>query len=289
MRVDGINKIEAKTKKIVVDKDNVSQLIMMGNRRDIRSGKVRKLYQILEHGKHFETPIVTSIRESVERVLDGNHRVEAISKYLLKHPERKVELWVFYYENLNCEEEKQKYTTWNLGTKQTTNDFVQQYWDEIPILKMFGKNPTFTVSHKWQSHAIEFKTLMSVYLTRNEKKFQGGFGGSAMDFIEECKKLGNADFLVVKNFLDEFMSIFGAVDRDNYHYKQAVFFAIQRIWLDNYKYKNPAEMRKYLKRLVMNTTVIYYQKLGGTRENTTRCRDEFLKDLNKHRTKELFI
>ena len=107
MRKNGINKISAKYQRLILDRASWPRTFTkLANRRDTRTAVVSRLHRLLEDGSHFETPLVANRLNGTYRLLDGNHRGEAIERYFANHPERKVEVVVFYYENLNPDEEK---------------------------------------------------------------------------------------------------------------------------------------------------------------------------------------
>jgi len=290
MRDDGVNRLSAKSTKILLSKQNLNCLTILDNRRDIRKAVVNKLLRVLEEGKHFETPLMTNKVKDKHRLLDGNHRKEAIECYLQKHPNRKVEISIFYYDGLTPKQEKEMYTKWNLGTKQNTNDFVKQYWNNIPLTQLMTKKDfPYLVNHVWSNKAIEFKSLVAGYLTIYNEKFCGGFSGSAMAFIKKSQELDMKDYNKIKAFLSEYISIFGLPNKKNPHYKQAVFYSLYRIWLDNHKKVNPERMKNAFIRLRGHERVIYYQSWGGTREVTIRCRFDLLSVINGNRKNPIFL
>lgn len=291
MRETGVNKVVFRYCKIRVNKENISTKFQkLSNRRDIRNGTVNSLLKVLRNGKHFETPLVCNRINNTFRLLDGNHRLEAIEKYFSLFPRRKVELFVFYYEDLSEDEEKAIYTKWNLGSKQSTNDFVKQYWEDIPIAKLFEKNGfPYPVKHCWSAKAMEFKLLVGGYLSKNNEKFSGGFRSGAIKFIEEAKNLDISDYNVIKQFLKEYISVFGLPNRKNMYYKLSLFYSIIRIWLDNKDKVNPDRMHKAFVKLRGHERILYYHTVGGSREVTIQCHIDLLNVLNGKRKRGLFV
>ena len=283
-------KPSAKVEKVVLSKDNVKNFVKLSNRRDIRGTTVRRLLGILNRGGHFETPLMVNRITDKFRLVDGNHRHEAIEEYLRQHPEGKVECWTFIYDNLNVQQEREMFTKWNSGMKQTTNDFVKQYWTTMPITKSFKTDWfAYPVMHIWTANAIEFKTLLVGYMARFSPDFQGGFQGSAFDFIEAVKELGEKDAKIINAFLKEYIEIFGRPSKQNMHYRQAAFYAMFRIWLDNAPNKNPEQMRAAFQRVKGCYTVVNYFKLGGTRENVKMCAKQLLAHINGSKKNNLFV
>lgn len=289
MRRDSVHRLMATAKKIQLSKEDIkNNFVLLLNRREIRKCVVNRLLRLLEKGDHFETPIMVNTVNNKSRLLDGNHRAEAIQRYLEKYPERKVEVWMFEYNNLNPDEEREMYTKWNMGTKQNTNDFVQQYWNSIGLNKLFARDFPCNVTANWSCNSIEFKTLLSGYMGSITPGFGGGYQGSAIEFIDRCKLMNGKDHKVMREFMKEYIQIYGEPDKKNLHYKQGVYFAIFRIWRDNLD-KPIDQMRTALLRVRGHERIVYYSTLGGTREMTIQCRKDLLNVINGKRTKNLFI
>jgi hypothetical protein len=260
----------------------------LDNRRDIRKPVVNKLYNLLTEGLHFETPIMTNIRKDKHRLLDGNHRIEAIKRYLSDYPNRKVEVWEFAYNDLSDQDEKEMYTKWNLGQKQTTNDFVKQYWDDIPLTRYINSFP-YPVTHSWTSNSIEFKLLVSGYLTKLENKFSGGFFGKAVEFINLAIKLDKSDADKMRAFLTDYISVFGYPDKKNMHYEAAFFHSMIRIWLDNLQSKNQESIRSAFKKLRGSAIAANCIQGGGTSRNCMTTHELILQALNASRKQNLWV
>jgi hypothetical protein len=291
LRDNGTNKVECKSEKMLLTTENIDRFVILKNRRDIRSGVKTKLRRLLEKGKHFDTPLVTNriTADEKDRLLDGNHRIECIKEFFEVYPNRKVEVYVMYYEDLDPAEEKKKYTQWNSGTKQNTNDFIKQYWDDIPMAKKMQRDFPCKVSYKWAVDTMEFKTLVSEYLVREASTFAGGYSGSAINFIDEVKLLGNPDYAVLRAFMIDFIEIFGKPDfKSNPHYKQANFYSIFRIWWDNKTRLSPLEVKKGFLKIKGNQSIQFFAKGGGTRENCQLCHTQLLRDINSGRTVNSF-
>ena len=273
----GTNSLGYKTKTISVDKNNVNKLfVILGNRRDIRRGHVKKIQKTLMMGDHFRAPIVCNLRDNKYRLIDGNHRLAAIQEFLLHFSDRKVEVKIHYFENLTDEEEKIEYTRWNCGAKQSTNDVVKQYWDDMSVTQWLVSKHGFpwAVSHIWSPNAIEFKTLWSAYVGNPT------FQGNGFDFIDIAMDLRKPDAKIIREFLKEYMSIFGNPDRSQPQYKQCVFWAACRIWLDNYQRMDPSRMTKRLKKLLGSPRLIYWAQQGGSRANVDVAMKEFKDVMN---------
>lgn len=290
MKPKTVNRIKTRTAKILVEKKTIEKKFKrLGNARDIRGSQVDRLAALLGRGQHFETPIMTHKVGEKHRLLDGNHRYEAMKRYLTRFPKDKIEVWVFYYTGLSEQQEKELYTKWNSGIRQSTTDFVKQYWDMIPINKMFEDNFPCKVGHKWGTNRIQFKLLVGAYLTLRDEKFAGGYCKNAMHFINDSKSLGKMDYFRIREYMNDFIFVYGMPNRKNPHYRSAFFHSMFRIWLDNIKNVNFDKMRKAMIKLRGHERVIYWANLGSSRGNTIQCYKDLLEALNGRRKKKLFL
>ncbi len=290
MREDGVNRIQAKIEKKILDKNNVNDVfVRLDNARDIRRSQVNKIVLALESGGHYEVPLMTHKKGEKHRLLDGNHRHEAIIKYLERHPKRKVETEIKYYIGLTEEEERKMYTKWNSAVRPTVNDFIKQYWDKIPITNIMKKSFCWNVSHCWSTSTIEFKALVGAYLTKEDVDFRGGVTGTPQEFVDLSKTLGHKDVNVMDSFLKDYISIFGNPDKKNIHYKHNIFNAMFRIWLDNLGRISYSNMNKAFRRVRMCPTVVSYTQGGGSRDACIQCRIDLLRVMNVGRKSNLFI
>lgn len=288
LRAVGTSHLDWKYTVLVLGKDNIEDLETLDNRRMLRNSNVNKLRRLLEKGQHFETPFVCNKAKNKFRLLDGNHRHEAIKRFLENYPGRRVEVAICYYEGLDEEEEKLIYTLWNLGTKQTTNDFVKQYWDEIPIATLLN-SPSFpwNVGPYPTPNGLEFKQIVGPYLIRNSTEVV--YRSSASDFIEKSKQLGNADFGVLKEFAKEYTEVFGKPEKINVMYKPLNFASMMKIWLKNRELVTPEKMRKRMARARGCERAMFWSTQSNNANNSEQCHKDLLVVTNKGTSKEIFV
>lgn len=281
LRLNGTNKVGWKYTCINIGKAELADFEMLTNRRDIRQGVVNKLCKLLMQGTHFETPLMCNKVQGKYRLVDGNHRYEAIKKFLNVYTQRKVEIGILYYDNLNIDEEKKMFTTWNLGTKQSTNDFIKQYWDDIPITKYLNVKAGFPckVAYTWLL-GMEFKQMLYAYLGWKNKTKSLSIRGSTMEFIESCQRLDKPDVTIMKAMMTELIQIYGDPTRSNPAYRQVPFLAIARIWLDNHRRFAPEKLQKLLGQLKGSPILSVYEKESANQKSLVSGYTEFLRYMN---------
>jgi hypothetical protein len=182
------------------------------------------------------------------------------------------------------------YTLYNLGRKQTTNDFVQQYKDEIPIWKVITDQKSFPVKVTVYGGAgsISFYKLVGAYLASIKPRFSGGYIGRPLDFIHETKSLGHSDVKLMGEFMKEFLQAFGPV-RNNVWLRTTPLNATMKIWMDNRDHMRPdVIINLFRKRLANDAGAVDLGKSSGM-GSCKYARDKFLILLNQGRNRELFI
>jgi len=275
-----------------LDKTNIDdKFTILAGRRDVRQGKVTKLRALLNRGEHFDTPFMVNQKDGKYRLLDGNHRFEAIRSFLKNGEKDKyVVIGVCVYKDLNPEQEREIYTKWNLGTKQNAADFLKQYWTKIPITRnMIKPHFPINVGYKWGKNALDFKVLTIGYIgwkmnvdgrATQHTNTNIGFYADAMSFIEEAKELEEKDFRILKAFMTDYIAVFGTPDRLSHYYKTSVFLAIQRIWLGNFARYQPCSIQRKLMKLVGHERVLYWRRFGPQRGVVKIVINDFLNVIN---------
>jgi len=270
-----------KIEKLVIGNSNINDFRLLSNRRKLREGAVRKLVEKLERGEGFEAPFVLSGNaENGYNLIDGNHRLEAISRWLEVDSEGSVEIYAFIYPDLSSQEEKDMYTEWNQGSKQSTNDFIQQYEDEIPLLKMLP-----FCSIYGERDTIPFFRLVGAYLAAQAPKFQGGFLGTPWQFVEISRNMNEKHAEDIKEFMNIFLESFGPLDEKytiegkmkiNPFKKTTPITAIMKIWFSNRNKIDSKQMVKVFKKLLGHSKTNELLSLSGM----SACKYAHLQILN---------
>jgi len=285
-----MNKLNYKTEHINITKDSIERFQILGNRRKINKTVVNNLLRLLKDGDHFETPIMCNRIGHQYRLLDGNHRLEALRLYFEHEPEGSVEILACVYHNLNPDMEKEMYNKWNKGKKQSLNDYLQQYKEEMELWAIlqreFPCNVTIYSPHK----AIRFQTLLIGYNSGMADDFDGGRPMSPDKFKDWVINLENPSqiYKTMVEFMEDFQYCFGNVDKNSYT-KTAVFYSLFRIWLDNKPFFDRDVLRKRFRNKLFNHTDLLSVKGGGTGA-TIEIHERFIDILNKgiHKKNNLF-
>lgn len=141
------------------------------------------------------------------------------------------------------------------------------------------------VMHKWTTSAMEFKQLVSPYLSK-QRQDTVGYMGTAIDFIETCQDLREVDLREIKQFLSEYIEMFGNPDKKSYMYGACTFSCIAHIWYNNKTRFSPSVIKNRMLKLRGHPRAVFYADVGASRTNTLACRREFIDILNGSRTRE---
>jgi len=266
------------------------------NRRKVRPSVVQAIYQQLKNGKHFETPLSVNRINGHDELFDGHHRFDAVKKYLAENRSDKIKVTFHVYTNLNEEEVKDEYTLVNKGTKQNTNDVVQQYQDKIKVLGMMRNGWTENgKTHKFACNvtvypgatSISFYRLASAYLAAKTPSWSGGYMKSAFDFVDEALDMTTTDLKIMNAFMLDFTAAFGQI-KNNAFARSTPFTALFKIWIDNKEKMTPSVMVDRWKKLKGDNQALELGKSGGSGA-TMVCRDMYKLLLNSNRKRYLFI
>jgi len=138
-------------------------------------------------------------------------------------------------------------------------------------------------------NGIQFKLLIGSYLKSQE---EGGYKGSTMSavkLIEKACELKKTDLNIIKQFVEEYVEVFGLPDKVNPHYKSACLAATADIWFRNRTGYNPDEMKTRLVKLRMCERVVFWSGMGGSRTNSAQARKDFIHVINGNRKNKLMV
>lgn len=280
-----------RTRRIVIDSGTLKVLKTMESRRRIINAHVNRLYKVLSGDGHFDTPLVVNkVNENHFRLIDGNHRFEAIKKWIKEEPkERKIQVEFAIYSNLDKEGERQVYTRWNSGRKQSSNDFVKMYATEIPILQsMLKKFPAIVRIYGLQreQRGLHFSSLMKAYFMTREPfpKFKP-YMGAAKKFVDDCQTLTNEDYDKLTDFVKFFEKTLGYMEKDNPYQTTTMMNCIATVYFDNIDEVGEDILIKLFRRRVLAKASILILGGSGGRVATENLYNQMRAEFSKGRAR----
>jgi hypothetical protein len=220
--------------KVTIDRNTISKFyINEADRRKVKEGKVKDLLNSLRAGLHFAAPLVANEESSTGklRLLDGNHRYEAIKQILKEDKEFKIVVWIAVYRDLSSEEEKEIYRVWNIGNPQSTTDFLKAYFNTIPLKRELL---TLPVSIYGDKDKMPMRYFVGCQISaKKHNYFEGGYSASKEVTIDDFRDLTNEDIAYLRSFYRFMTTCFGSYQKGSQFYQTTPLSVFYRIWFDN--------------------------------------------------------
>lgn len=285
------NKLGYKAETLTIDSSNIQKFELIENRRKLRVPIVRKIELILANGKHFDSPLVINRTKKSDRVLDGQHRTTAINNVIAKDPNFKIQCQLAVYDDLTLDEEREIFKMWNGGTKQSSDDFVAMFENEIPILKMLQTSFPAPVSVYREANKVHFKLLTGAYsAARNHR--EGGYTSANEDFVSMAQNLTERDYENLSKFFGEFLRINKSVNKKmNIYMNTSPFNAIMYLYVNNVLAGNISARdfwKRFKSRVVGNNDITRNVFSGGITA-TKLVQDQMFSAMNRGEKNLLFL
>lgn len=257
---------------MTVTKKNVEIFKRMENFRPIRRNIVLKYIKVLEKGESFAGLFVLNRIKDYRCtnaggyrfvVIDGNHRLSAITEFIDAHPEAKVDMKIERWENLTHDEEKEvfvKHST--VLTICQADEFHVRQKDCLVWNLMKEDFPCKVSIHSSPETALRTSAVFSGYLDRNSSTFHKDvWVDSSFDLKEE-------DYNAIKQWIGDMVTVFGKPTKGNHWFGQIPIIALAKVYYANVDRIGRSELVKRLQRKVQNNGILYNElvqfKAGGS-------------------------
>lgn len=280
---DRMTKADYVMRTIVLNKNNVTSFFTrMKNRRGIRTSKVTQLITKICRGEHFHAIFVVNKKSDKNRLIDGNHRLDAIQGAIKRDPNLKIEVRYAEYKNKTNDEEREIFQVWNIGSAQTADDFLKVWFDTIPFGdEMLRKIPASIYSNKKK---VKLKVIAGAHMVaKNGKPFGGGYAGSREDIVRDLKLFEQDDINKMRAFMKEMSLAFGTYDSGNEFYKTTSLYALYKLWYDNLDIRPDIFMKAITKVLLNPQNILRWREYakGQGRASERLFYNDLLREL-KH-------
>jgi hypothetical protein len=194
------NPLKLKYKFISYEINNITinEFQTMERARILRIEKIRELKSMIINANHFDSPIIINDIQTKKRIIDGQHRLTAIKEILKENPDFVINVLLVVYQNLGRDEEKEIFTRWNSGTRQSGEDVLQIYTDDIKIYDLLKDD----LSIYRENNKIRFRNVVEYYMITKEK-LPSITGMDIYQFIDKAKRLDEKDAKIIKDFVKE--------------------------------------------------------------------------------------
>jgi hypothetical protein len=232
-----MTKLEHEVRTHKIDASNISKFEELDFARMVSKPQVNRILRHLQKGGSFESPLVVNKKGWKYRIIDGVHRKKAMERYLANNPDAKIEVTLAIYNNLSKDQERRAFTTWNLGRRQSSNDFIKIYADTIPLWKLMEKKfPVPVKIYRPQSgqHGVHFVTLLKAYMTawtRTDGRFSP-YAARMDNALEQITKMDRNDYELLSEFCIWFEDVFGKMTNNNPYTGSILLTAIMTTYFD---------------------------------------------------------
>jgi len=265
-------KTNATVTTMLLDSNSITLLKRLAFARKIKPSVVKKLHDNLLDGVPSEAPsILVASDDGKYFVVDGNHRLKAYQKYIKKHPTDKIEARMIVYGQMTDDEIKSLYTEYNLGSKQSKNDFVKAYENNIPITRLMPFTSPYG-DKKNGKDTLSFALLVGAYIDATSQTWSGGYPKSNFRFIQDSQSLGVTDAKNMENFFKVMIASFGSV-KEKYmvngksktqpFMKSTGLAVFMKLWYDNVPIRTEAEFISAFSKMPKDPVVFEYIKPSG--------------------------
>lgn len=239
------------------------------NPRKLRKSQIQSLTSILMNGEHFDSCLVVNRGKGYHlNVIDGQHRVMAMRNYFKKYPEARIQVALAVYKNLKSNEEREVYRKWNIPIKQTTDDFINSYKEEIPMFNRLTTEMHCTVYGS--PSKMKLRDLVNAHIAINEKPYKGGEKKTTYDFVKYMQKLTDEDLDSISSTFKIFQDIFNSNKIKDFHklsaFKNIVFRALYYLIANNLEPLGENYVKRRMNTVLANRTIVdQYRRFYGRR------------------------
>ncbi|KKL45802.1 hypothetical protein LCGC14_2351950, partial [marine sediment metagenome] len=163
---------------MTVSRDNISKFEVMEHRRQIGESHVKNILAALGAGKNSMGVIIVNRKHNRIRLIDGNHRIEALRRFLNRRNQEKtrVEVTLKVYRDLDEEEERRVYTIEATRKNESYEDRLNMYKDTITFWKLVSnplKGFPCVVTIYGSNDSIRFRTLLNALYSTESSSEKG--------------------------------------------------------------------------------------------------------------------
>lgn len=286
-------KLGYKMKQVVLYKEFMPLFeILDEERRQIRDGKVKQIAMGLRKGQNFESPLVVNQINGKYRVIDGNHRVDAVGKEINRDPDFRMTCWMAVYKDLTRKQEREIYTLWNSGTPENSTDYLKNYFKTIPYGEEMLRR--LNLSIYGSKEKMKVKLLVGSHIqAKRGGTFKGGYPNRGPKTVLDFCLIDRKDIATMKDFQVFYESVFEPYRQGKTYYRTTPFAALYRIWYDNRDLMDLSVMKDAFESTFKNKVGLKkmfeeYSKLGGI----SACKffyEVAIQQLNDYRKKVHFV
>lgn len=279
-----------------IDNDNINEFELLENRRQVSNTHVATIHNAILSGKNPIGVLIVNIRSGKMRLIDGNHRIESIKRfynYKESYKDTKIECVLKVYNNLTDEEEREVYSNEAKRKNESYEDRLNMYKSTITLWKLLtdstNKFPC-NINIYPSKEGLRFRLMLMAFAAMKGNREGGTYTPVYLpkeNIVEFAKGLGYDDYLLFKEFIEFFVTVFGKIGKENFYMCNQFFIPIFDIYCKNRQYINDPNFAERFIRVVGRTDIMSYYQMGG-RETQIKVRQLLIEHMNYRVSKHLF-
>lgn len=285
-------KIAYEYEEVELNFNGLDRFEILENRRKIRFTEVEDILSTLRQGGHFNTPIaVHRVKRGgkfVDRILDGNHRFEAVRMYLNYNKDVSFSVPLMVYKNLSSDEENSLIDLLNHIINYSVDDVLNQYAKTLPIFNEL-------LARQFPIHTYKSKTSGSVPLGLVVKILHSTFNTknlvfsprtpSKRDIVVTARGYGEEHAKLLIEFFNVFTEAMGGF-RDNKFLRHVFCAPAFNIWHINRSTYDSDDLVKRMAGCLNDTEVL--QRIHEHSESAVELmRERILFVMDRHSRKKM--
>lgn len=284
-------KLDYMMQSVVLTKKSVKTLVVV-NPRKTHAGQVNSIYNSLLKREHFDSVFVVNVIKGVgTRIIDGNHRIQALKKFFEKYPSERIQAYFATYRELSEEQERAVFTKWNISVSQSTDDFLHSYRETIPMYeRLTTEMPCSIYGAK---NKMKLRDLVNAYSASFEKPYRGGESKTKINVVRYFQRLVGSDVDKIKKIFGLMMEIFNADNtkdwRNKAAFKNIIFRALYYIINSNIDRIDEKYLVKRMKTVLADTTLLNQHTQFYGRRASVAAYTAFLNILNDTASSKKFV
>ncbi len=215
---------------ILITKGNIKNYIRPEWHREFRLQHINKIKTALIRGEHPSENITVNNINSKNRIINGNHRMQAIRDVISEFPKFRIELTFTIYNRLKREEEIVIYEKVNNTKKESGIDKLKAHLVGTEIYKLmmerFPFKPLFRNQSRSDRNSLSAGTILASYISKDDKAIASG----NVQIIKKAIQLDEDDFDRIAKFCRFFKRVCGEPSKDNLYSSYNIFGVIAKIY-----------------------------------------------------------
>lgn len=286
-----------KMEKFVITSETIKDFEVMANRRQISEMHSRQIHGAILSGKNPVGVLIVNKKKGKIRIIDGNHRIEAVKKfygYKKSHKDVKIECTLKIYENLDDDQEKQVYANEAMRKNESSEDRLNMYKDNIIFWKILQEGTRgfpCRVTIYPSSKALKFRTIIDA-LCVSKRDHARGYAPIYLrkeELVKFAQDLLWDDFLLMKDFMRMFIGVYGEVGGKNILCNKQAFIPLFDIYAKNRNGFSKEKIMERFGRILGKADILMSINMGTGRETQMKVRELMVAHMNYGVHKKLFI